>query len=95
MTGTVKTVSYNKDWGNYIEVENEAGVVTRYAHLSETFFKVNEPIQKGQIIAATGDTGYYTRTNQTTGIKEDVRVSPHLHYAVEINGVKVDPESIK
>ena len=51
------------------------------AHLSQVLLDVGARIEKGQVIAKSGNTG------NTTG--------PHLHFTTTVNGKKVDPRTVK
>ncbi len=63
--------------GNVVIIDHGHGVFSQYAHLSETYVTIGDPVLKGQIIGAAGATG---RTN-----------GPHLHFEVIVNGVTIDP----
>jgi murein DD-endopeptidase MepM/ murein hydrolase activator NlpD len=63
--------------GNVVVIDHGHGLVTRYAHLSETVKKRGEAVKRGDGIAKMGCSG------RSTG--------PHLHYEVHLNGVPVNP----
>ena len=65
--------------GNYIILDHGGRLSTQYCHLSHIFVGVGQVVQRGQAIAASGNTG------NSTG--------PHLHFGVRINGRPVDPMS--
>lgn len=78
--GTIKNVGTDpKGYGNYVEIEHDNGVVTRYAHASEISAKVGQKVNAGDPIGAVGSTG------RSTG--------PHLHFEVLRDGKAVDPTS--
>ena len=78
--GTVKRVGNDpKGYGNFVEIEHENGVVTRYAHASEISAKEGQQVNAGDPIGAVGSTG------RSTG--------PHLHFEVLRDGKAVDPTS--
>jgi murein DD-endopeptidase MepM/ murein hydrolase activator NlpD len=63
--------------GNIVIVDHGMGTFTNYAHLSKIEVQAGQHIEKGHQIGRVGATG---------------RVSgPHLHWAVKVNGVYVDP----
>jgi murein DD-endopeptidase MepM/ murein hydrolase activator NlpD len=77
--GLVDIVSYNDKYGNYI-VLNHGGFNTIYGHL-EGF---DRDIKEGIFIDAGKVIGFVGNTGRSTG--------PHLHFEVEENGVKLNPE---
>ena len=63
--------------GNIVIVDHGINIFTLYAHLSEIHVENGQQIARGQQIGLSGASG---------------RVSgPHLHWAVKVNGVYVDP----
>lgn len=77
-TGVVKEIE-EKLWGygTSVIIDHGFGYCTRYAHLSGYTVKKGDKITRGQLIGYVGSTGKST--------------SPHLHYEVEKNGVKINP----
>lgn len=75
--GKVTAADYNEDYGNYITIEHEQGLVTRYAHCSKLLVKQGDKVKTGKKIAKVGSTG------NSTGY--------HLHFEVEQNGRRADP----
>lgn len=76
--GVVEEIERKKwGYGNCIIVNHGYGYKTRYAHLSGFKVKKGQKLKRGELIGLVGSTG------KSTG--------PHLHYEVEINGVKVNP----
>ena len=65
-------------YGQMIAIEHGMGMVTHYGHLSKSFVRVGDEVERGQHIGAVGNTG------RSTG--------PHLHYEVRVDGVPVNPE---
>ena len=63
--------------GNLLIIDHGSGIISLYLHLSKFKVKKGEHVDKGQIVAMTGETPSGT--------------PPHLHLMVKINGVKVDP----
>ena len=68
--GTVVTVSYKYDNGQYITIKHDNGYYTMYAHLCSgcTYVKQGDRVQRGQPIGGMGQTGY------ASGV--------HLHFAI-------------
>ncbi len=66
-----------KGYGKMMLVLHPGGWVTMYAHLSEYKAGPGEWVTRGQIIAATGNTG--------------VSRGPHLHFALYVRGAPIDP----
>jgi murein DD-endopeptidase MepM/ murein hydrolase activator NlpD len=82
-TGTIKHVgsgSGDRSYGTYIEIDHGGGYVTLYAHLSSVSVSVGQAVVQGQVIGASGKSGYVT--------------GPHLHFEVRKNGQKVNPASL-
>ena len=69
-SGTVVTVSYKFDNGQYITIRHDNGYYTMYAHLCSgcTYVKVGDRVTRGQPIGGMGQTGF------ATGV--------HLHFAI-------------
>lgn len=75
--GVVDFVGYTEGYGLCVKINHGFGYETLYGHLSKTTVKVGKKVQRGDVIAKTGNTGLST--------------GPHLHYEVEHNGVKENP----
>jgi len=58
-------------------LDHGRGVVTIYCHNDELLVHDGERVERGQIIARTGNSG------RSTG--------PHLHYQLDLAGAPVDP----
>ena len=78
-TGNGKVISVRRNGGYGLEVviDHGFGYRTRYAHLSKTLVKKWQKVERGQLIAKTGNSGLST--------------GPHLHYEVSHNGKKLNP----
>ncbi|MFV1978782.1 MAG: M23 family metallopeptidase [Myxococcota bacterium] len=63
--------------GKSVIIDHGYGVRTQYGHSDDLYVKTGETVQRGQRIAALGNTG------RSTG--------PHLHYVVEVKGKAVNP----
>ncbi len=64
-------------YGLYVKVAHGGGFATLYAHLRNFAVEHGEVVEAGQVI------GYAGLTGRTTG--------PHLHFEVELNGVRRNP----
>ena len=77
-SGTVIASEYNAGgYGYMVKIDHGNGYVTLYAHNSSLNVSVGDQVEKGDIIAFSGNTG------RSTG--------PHVHYEVIKNGESVDP----
>ena len=63
--------------GNLVFIEHGNGLMTLYAHLFRIDVRPGERVKKGEPVGLVGSTGRVT--------------GPHLHFAVLIDGVYVDP----
>ena len=79
MSGIVTLVSYEGDYGNHIQIENQ-DVTTLYAHCSILCVEEGQQITQGEKIAEVGDTGRVT--------------GPHLHFEIRREGRTIDPQEI-
>jgi murein DD-endopeptidase MepM/ murein hydrolase activator NlpD len=77
-SGTVLSVGTSYGSGNYVWLDHGQGVRTFYCHLNRVEVAEGQSVKQGAIIALSGNTGAYT-----TG--------PHLHLALYISGVAVNP----
>lgn len=75
--GTVKTVSTDSSYGNYVVLENDKGYVTKYAHCSTVTVSAGQTVNIGDVIAKVGSTG------NSTG--------PHLHIEFLYKGDYYNP----
>lgn len=64
--------------GTFVVISHGYGVKTTYGHLSQTQVRTGQKVKRGSQIGLMGNTG------RSTG--------PHLHYAVSVNGLNVNPE---
>lgn len=77
--GTVLSAGRSGGYGLLLTIDHGYGLVTRYAHLSDTLVEPGDQVVRGQNIARTGNSG------RSTG--------PHLHYETILGGLAVDPLS--
>ena len=67
----------NSTSGQTVVIDHGNGYETSYSHLSKINVRKGQRVSRGEIIALSGDTG--------------LSLSPHLHYEVRLNGMRVDP----
>ncbi len=79
--GTVINAGNSNSAGNWIEIDHGNGYTSKYMHNSELKVSVGDVVEKGQLIALSGNTG------NSTG--------PHLHFQIEYNEEPLDPMSFK
>jgi len=77
--GVVVYSALRKDYGQTIEIDHGAGLVTRYAHASKLIAKKGQIVMPGQLIAEVGSTG------RSTGA--------HLHFEILKDGRFVNPKT--
>lgn len=75
--GVVKNVTTNSTSGKVITLDHGNGYTTSYNHISATKVSRGERVKRGDIIALSGNSG--------------LSITPHLHYEVSYNGMRVDP----
>jgi len=75
--GKVIYIGNIKGYGDIIILDHGGNVTTLYAHLSKVLVRINDQVQKGQIIGQVGTSG---------GVP-----SPRLHFEVRVEGKPVDP----
>ena len=75
--GVVIGASYHPQYGKLVEIDHGNDFSSRYAHLSKYFVRVGQVVKRGQVIAASGNTG------RSTG--------PHLHFEVRYKGGAQNP----
>lgn len=76
-SGTVRIAGWVGGYGNYVCIDHGGGLSTCYGHNSRLGVSVGQKVSKGQVIAASGNTG------NSTG--------PHIHFETRVNGVQKDP----
>lgn len=64
-------------YGRYVIIDHGGTYATLYGHCSDIKVNVGDKVERGQVIAEVGSTGY------STGF--------HLHFEVRENGVRIDP----
>ena len=76
-SGTIEKAGEDKIFGQLIVIDHENGFKTLYGHNSRLLKKAGDHVQRGAIIAFSGNTGIST--------------APHVHYEIQHNGTPVDP----
>lgn len=77
--GTVSFSGVQGGYGNIVIIDHGNGIETRYAHTSRNVVSRGQRVQRGTIIAYSGNTG------DSTG--------PHLHFEIRQRGQSVNPET--
>lgn len=75
--GIVSRSNFESGYGKVIVIDHGYGYKTVYAHNSKLMVKVGQRIKRGDLIAASGNTGTST--------------GAHVHYEVRLNGVPLNP----
>jgi murein DD-endopeptidase MepM/ murein hydrolase activator NlpD len=75
--GIVSFAGWSRGNGNVVVIEHGHGLSTVYAHNSGLNVKAGQTVKQGDLIAASGSTGYST--------------GPHVHYEIWKNGQHVNP----
>ncbi|MEV4419618.1 peptidoglycan DD-metalloendopeptidase family protein [Patulibacter sp. NPDC049589] len=75
--GTVRIAGWVGGYGNYVCIDHGGGLSTCYGHNSRLGVTVGQKVAKGQVVAASGNTG------NSTG--------PHIHFETRVGGVQKDP----
>ena len=76
--GTVREISdKNSTMGKTIIIDHGNGYKTSYSHLLSTLVTHGQKVQRGDVIALSGNSG--------------LSLAPHLHYEVRYNDLRVDP----
>lgn len=75
-------------FGNCIRVEHSDGTKSYYCHLDEIYVELDQMVMKGQIIAASGNTGNV----HPAPTPENPDAGAHLHFGVKFDGKWFKPE---
>jgi murein DD-endopeptidase MepM/ murein hydrolase activator NlpD len=81
--GTIEEIGFKGGFGRYIKIRHSGNLETAYGHMSRfnAHLYRGAHVNQGEVIAYVGMSG------RATG--------PHLHYEVHVNGVQVNPLSVK
>lgn len=66
-------------YGYLVVIDHANGFATYYAHLSNIYVTAGQAVERGQVIAASGNTGWST--------------GPHLHFEIRYYGVQQNPRA--
>ncbi|MFW5981924.1 MAG: peptidoglycan DD-metalloendopeptidase family protein [Halanaerobiaceae bacterium] len=75
--GKIVYSGWSTGYGETVIIEHQKGVRSLYAHNSRLLVRGGQHVERGQVIALSGNTG------NSTG--------PHLHFEIQINGKPVNP----
>jgi LysM repeat protein len=76
-SGVVERSGWNTGYGYNVVINHGGGLRTLYAHASRLHVRAGDRVNRGDIIADMGSTGWST--------------GPHIHFEVILNGVKQNP----
>src|SRR5215470_7661921 len=77
--GTVVFAGIHPEYGQTLIIDHGHETKSLYGHLSKLQASVNQTVQRGEVIALSGNTG------RSSG--------PHLHYEIQVKGQSVNPTS--
>lgn len=75
--GVITYAGWLSGYGKAVIIDHGYGITSVYGHNSQILVKVGQSVNRGDIIAKSGDTG------RSTG--------PHVHFEVRVNGNPVNP----
>ncbi len=76
--GVVRITKSYRNYGKSVFIDHGQGLVSYYLHLSKYKVKVGQVVERGQVIAESGNTGY--------------SIGAHLHLGIKLNEITIDPE---
>lgn len=74
--GVVRINQTFRNHGKTLVIDHGMGVMSFYLHLSKTNVKVGDVVERGQIVALSGSSGY--------------TLGAHLHLGIRINNIAID-----
>ena len=77
--GTVVVAGPAGDFGNAVILDHGQNIRTLYGHLSKVSVRVGQKVERGALLAMSGNTG------RSSG--------PHLHYEIYVHGRSVNPRA--
>jgi murein DD-endopeptidase MepM/ murein hydrolase activator NlpD len=81
--GVLVKIGKQRGYGNYIQIKHNSKYATAYAHMS----RFAKGLKKGSKVRQGDVIGYVGSTGMSTG--------PHLHYEVLVDGIQINPTSVK
>ena len=75
--GIVNWAGGKAGYGNFVGIQGASGVGTGYGHLSRVLVRAGQRVERGQVVAYSGNSGLST--------------GPHLHFEVYRGGASVNP----
>lgn len=75
--GTVLQTGNEREYGYFALIQHPNGYQSMYGHLSRVVAVQGAPIQAGEVVGRSGNTGRSS--------------APHLHFEIRRNGVAIDP----
>ena len=78
--GTVNWAGYKGGYGNFVGISGPGGMGTGYGHLSRVLVRNGQHVERGQVVAYSGNSGLST--------------GPHLHFEVYRGGNVVNPRGL-
>lgn len=79
MSGMVTFAGYTTDYGNTLMILHTDNYITVYRHCETLLKKERDTVERGEVIALSGDSGY-----KSSG--------PHLHFEIWHDGKPVNPK---
>ena len=81
--GVIEYAGRNGGYGKYIRIRHDSTYKTAYAHLKS----YKKGISSGVRVKQGDVIGYVGSTGKSTG--------PHLHYEIIVNGIQINPATLK
>ncbi len=78
--GVISHTGYDSGYGNRVDITHQGGWLSLYGHNNRILVRDGQIVNKGDIIALSGNTGAST--------------GPHIHYELHYNGVPIDPNTV-
>lgn len=76
-SGKVERAGWSNGYGYNVIINHGNGIKTLMGHFSKILVKVGDTVERGDVVALIGSTGWST--------------GPHIHFEVIVNGKKVNP----